>query len=114
MLVIDRFTGPASIVVGTPTLHSLTWIATSDGVDDTGCWLAPPVSIATGADDGPDGNSDDGALVCSEPAEGADTGVYVQAGEVASLAQPVTMTSAAPSTTTAARLDRMVSTDVLT
>src|SRR5258708_6802182 len=114
MLVIDRFTEPAWMVVGTPTLHSLIWMATSDGRDETGESLAPAVSTATGPDDGPAVDADVGALVVPAAAEGADPAVNVQAGEAAGLAQPLTTTSAAPSSTTAARFDRMMSTEALT
>src|SRR4051812_22634355 len=49
MFVTARFTGPAEIDVGTPTLHSSTWTATSEGEVDVGPGLALVVGAALGA-----------------------------------------------------------------
>jgi len=90
-------------------------MATSDGADDeTGCPLAAAVSTAPEVDDGSAVDPDEGALVPPAAAVGADPAVNVQAGVAAELPQPLTMMSAAPSSTTAARFVRMVSTEVLT
>jgi hypothetical protein len=90
-------------------------MATSDGEVETGCALAPAASLAAGTVDASAVDSADGALVdAAAAAVGADPGVNVQAGAAAELEQPLTMMSAAPSSTTAQRFDRMMSTEALT